>query len=104
MPSIHSVKQTIKDTTKAIKEEAKEDKNDSFYRDKAKELEDQIELLKKSRWLPEKWTKEIPKHIPIEKKENKGILGGFFGSSSPESKEPISKAKQLIRESIINED
>ncbi len=54
MPSIHSVKQTIKDTTKAIKEEAKEDKNDSFYRDKAKELEDKIELLKKSRGIPEK--------------------------------------------------
>jgi S-DNA-T family DNA segregation ATPase FtsK/SpoIIIE len=96
MPSIQAVKQTIKDTHKAIQEEIKEDKNDSFYKDKAKELEDQIELLKKSRAAPEKVIKETPKHIPIEKKENKGILAGFFGPSEDESsKEPISKAKQL---------
>jgi len=54
IPSIHSVKQTIKDTGKSIKEELKEDKNDAFYREKAKELEDQIELLKASRTTPEK--------------------------------------------------
>lgn len=96
MPSMQAVKQSIKDTHKAIQEEIKEDKNDSFYKDKAKELEDQIELLKKSRATPEKVVKEIPKHIPIEKKENKGILAGFFGPSDDESsKEPISKAKQL---------
>ena len=96
MPTIHAVKQTIKDTSKAIKEEIKEDKNDSFYRDKAKELEDQIELLKKSRSAPEKAAKEAPKHIPIAKKESKGILAGFFGPSDDESaKEPISRAKQL---------
>ncbi len=95
MPSIGTVKQTIKDTSKAIKEEMKEDKNDRFYQDKAKELEEQIELLKKSRATPEKAGKEIPKHIPIEKKENKGILAGFFGAWDESSKEPISKAKQL---------
>lgn len=96
MPSIHAVKQTIKDTRKAIQEEIKEDKSDSFYRDKAKELEDQIELLKKSRAVPEKAIKEIPKHIPIEKKENKGILAGFFSpSDDTSSKTPISQAKQL---------
>lgn len=95
MPSIGTVKQTIKDTSKAIKEEMKEDKNDRFYQDKAKELEEQIELLKKSRATPEKAGKELPKHIPIEKKESKGILAGFFGTSDESSKEPISKAKQL---------
>lgn len=95
IPSIHAVKQTIKDTGKAINEEIKEDKSDAFYREKAKELEDQIELLKKSRATPDKRAKEAPKHIPIEKKENKGILAGFFGSSDESSKEPISKAKQL---------
>lgn len=96
LPSIQTVKQTIKETHKAIKEEIKEDKNDTFYKDKAKELEDQIELLKKSRATPEKPVKEAPKHIPIEKKENKGILAGFFGpSEDTSSAEPISKAKQL---------
>lgn len=95
VPSIGTVKQTLKDTGKAIKEELKEDKNDGFYRDKAKELEDQINLLKKSRTAPEKPAKETPKHIPIEKKENKGILAGFFGASDESSKEPISQAKQL---------
>ncbi len=95
MPSIHTVKQTLKDTSKTIKEELKEDKNDSFYRDKAKELEEQIELLKKSRTPPAK-IKEVPKHIPIEKKENKGMLAGLFGSSDDESvKVPLSEAKQL---------
>lgn len=96
MPSIQTVKQTIKETHQAIKEEIKEDKNDSFYKDKAKELEDQIELLKKSRAVVEKPVKEVPKHIPIEKKENKGILAGFFGpSEDTASAEPISQAKQL---------
>jgi S-DNA-T family DNA segregation ATPase FtsK/SpoIIIE len=95
IPSIHTVKQTIKDTSKALKEELREDKNDAFFKDKAKELEEQIELLKKSRAVPEKSVKETPKHIPIEKKENKGILSGFFGVSSESSKEPISQAKQL---------
>ena len=93
MPSIHSMKQTIKETHKAMKEEIKEDKNDSFFQDKAKELEDQIELLKKSRASVE--VKESPKRILIEKKENKGILAGFFGHSDESSKEPISKARQL---------
>lgn len=95
LPSIHAVKQTIKETSKAIKEELKEDKSDAFFKDKAKELEEQIELLKKSRATPEKPVKEIPKHIQIEKKETKGILAGFFGTSDESSKEPISKAKQL---------
>jgi ABC-type multidrug transport system fused ATPase/permease subunit len=95
MPSIQNVKQTIKDTHKTIQEELKENKNDKFYKEKAKELEDQIELLKKSRSNPEKPIKEVTKHIPIEKKENKGILGGLFGSSDESQKEPISQAKQL---------
>lgn len=99
MPSVQSVKQTIKETHQAIKEEIKEDKSENFYKDKARELEDQIELLKKSRALvekPEKPAKEAPKHIPIEKKESKGILAGFFGPSEDSSAaEPISQAKQL---------
>ncbi|EKD30055.1 MAG: hypothetical protein ACD_78C00170G0005 [uncultured bacterium (gcode 4)] len=95
IPTIHTVKQTIKDTSKALKDEMREDKNDAFYKDKAKELEDQINLLKKSRAIPEKTVKETPKHIQIEKKENKGILAGFFGVSDESSREPISKAKQL---------
>ena len=92
IPSIQTVKQTVKDTGRTIKEEMKDD---DFYKDKAKELEDQINLLKKSRSLPGKTEKEIAKHIPIIKKENKGILAGFFGSSEESSREPISKAKQL---------
>ncbi len=99
MPSMQNVKQTIKDTHKTIQEELTEDKNDDFYKDKAKELENQIELLRKSRNTPEKPTKEVPKHIPIEKKENKGILGGLF-SSSDAQKEPISGAKQLSVDDI----
>jgi len=99
MPSIQNVKQTLKDTHKTLQEELKEDKNDKFYKEKARELEDQIELLKKSRTTPEKITKEVPKHIPIEKKENKGILSGFF-SPTDAPKEPISGAKQLSVDDI----
>lgn len=95
MPSIQNVKQTIKNTHKTIQEELTEYKNDDFYKDKARELENQIELLRKSRNTPEKSTKEVPKHIPIETKENKGILGSLFSSSDKSSKEPISMAKQL---------
>lgn len=104
MPSIQNVKQTIKDTHKTIQEELKEDKNDKFYKEKAKELEDQIELLKKSRIVPEKSTKEVIKHIPIEKKENKGILGGLFGSSDESPKEPISMARQLSVTDILKKE
>lgn len=54
LPSIGNIKQTVGQTKRLLKEEMREEKSDAFYKDKAKELETQIELLRKSRLTGEK--------------------------------------------------
>lgn len=88
------VKKTVTETKKAIKEEAREEKSDAFYKDKAKELEDQIELLKKSRGNGGKELSE--RKVPIETKKKGGIMESLFGGLTT----PDAKPKQLSVDDI----
>jgi len=93
LPTINNIKNTVVETKKAIKEEMREEKSDAFYKDKAKELEEQIEHLKKSRGNPK--DEKIEKKIPIEKK-GKGIMESLFGGLTT----PEAKPKQLSVDDI----
>lgn len=97
LPSIHDVKKTIKETKESIKEEIQEVKKDRFYQDKTRDLEEKIRLLEQSRTKKEEPKKEIPaeRHIAIEKKESKGIMGNLFGSLTGNTDEKPEKPKQL---------
>ncbi|EKD29893.1 MAG: hypothetical protein ACD_78C00224G0002, partial [uncultured bacterium (gcode 4)] len=94
LPTMGDVKKTLVETKKVIKEEARDEKSDAFYKDKAKELEEQIELLKKSRGTSGK--EQAERKVPIETKKNKGIIESLFGGLTT----PEAKPKQLSVDDI----
>lgn len=88
------VKKSVIETKKAIKDEIREEKSDAFYKDKAKELEEQIELLKKSRGTSSK--EQTERKVPIETKKKGGIMESLFGGLTT----PEAKPKQLSVDDI----
>lgn len=112
LPSVETVKSAIRDVKREIKSEEVEEKVEKSnksekesYKEKERELREQIEFLKKERAMEDKKkTKkeedekvEIERKIPIERKDAKSVIAGFFGGGNTiEKGEP----KQLSVEDI----
>lgn len=99
LPTVESVKGVVREFRSEERESGKEAKVDrklkAEYENKRKEIERELEEIRKERDREKKHSENRPqgqlsinsatKHIPIVKKEPKGLLSGIFGTNGSDS-------------------
>lgn len=104
LPSVESVKGVVKEFRSEERSSSKEPKVDkklkAEYEAERKKIERELEEIRKERDRERNADKPVPaqlsintatKHIPIVKKEPKGLLSGLFGNSDEEPKTGIAE-------------